>query len=408
MANAAEKTNAGADEFGEKHFYLDEFRGHTLLFSVPAEQLVREDELAPVANVVRDLLANDTRVILLVGAADDQGAAQTLRRLQRRFGPQVFREETFSLFPQRRHRSGAFVELPPDALYANTSTELLSRIWLTLRHAPLFVGIVRGAGMGELTSMAQRVATRLRVHKLVLLEAAGGVEGNDGKAISFMNDAMLETLLGVGEAEWAGLSDRRPTFEAVHRALLGGVASVNLCPPAGAPHELFTYTGSGTLFTLADYCTVQPLGIDEFEEVERLIERGQQEGLLKPRSPEEVAAMLVNGYGATIGAHHLAGICALATEPYAGARAGEIVGLYTITRFKGEGIGSRLIARAVADARAAQLDYVFACTTEERALVFFEREGFRRVGPDAIPTNKWAGYDAVRRERVFVLRMDLK
>ena len=67
-------------------------------------------------------------------------------------------------------------------------------------------------------------------------------------------------------------------------ALLGGVASVNLCTLAGAPRELFTYTGSGTLCTHADYCTVQRLGIDDFEEVERLIERGQREGLLKLRT----------------------------------------------------------------------------------------------------------------------------
>ncbi|HVM98153.1 MAG TPA: GNAT family N-acetyltransferase, partial [Candidatus Acidoferrales bacterium] len=76
--------------------------------------------------------------------------------------------------------------------------------------------------------------------------------------------------------------------------------------------------------------------------------------------------------------------------------------------FKGEGIGSRLVARAVADARAAQLEYLFACTTEERAHAFFEREGFRRVDASAVPTSKWVGYDTDRRERVFVLRIDLK
>ena len=61
--------------------------------------------------------------------------------------------------------------------------------------------------------------------------------------------------------------------------------------------------------------------------------------------------MLINGYGATIGTHHLAGICALVTEPYVDEHAGEIVGLYTITRFKGEGVGGRLVARVLDDAR---------------------------------------------------------
>jgi amino-acid N-acetyltransferase len=183
---------------------------------------------------------------------------------------------------------------------------------------------------------------------------------------------------------------------------------VNLCTLAGAPRELFTYTGSGTLCTHADYCTVQRLGIDDFEEVERLIERGQREGLLKLRTADEIAVMLINGYGATIGAHHLAGICALVTEPYAGAHAGEIVGLYTITRFKGEGVGGRLIGRVLDDARHAQLAYVFACTTEERAQLFFERQGFRRVGTEHVPAAKWAAYDPQRKAQVAVFRFDLE
>ena len=142
--------------------------------------------------------------------------------------------------------------------------------------------------------------------------------------------------------------------------------------------------------------------------MERLIERGQREGVLKLRTPEEVAGLLINAYGATIGAHHLAGICGLLTQPYTAERAGEIVGLYAITRFKGEGVGGRLVARALADARAAGLAYVFACTTEERAQVFFERQGFRRVGPADVPAAKWTDYDPKRKAQVAVYRFDLE
>jgi amino-acid N-acetyltransferase len=117
--------------------------------------------------------------------------------------------------------------------------------------------------------------------------------------------------------------------------------------------------------------------------------------------------MLVNGYGATIGAHHLSGICALMTDAYTRARAGELVGLYTMTRFKGEGVGARLVTRVLTDARTAGLAYVFACTTEERAQVFFERQGFRRVGPDEVPAAKWDAYDPQRKAQLAVFRFDL-
>lgn len=405
MATAVQRPAPNVEAFDEKQFYLDEFRGKTLLFSVPADELRREDDYIQLAAVARELLPNDTRVIVLVGSADPAACEQVQRRLQRRLGSLIFHEDNQSLFAQRGARAAAFVELSSD-VHAVTSG-VVATIWLTLRRGPLFVGVVPGVEASGLTQLAQAVATRLRLHKLVLVDAAGGVAGNDGKPLSFMDETMLETLLGIGQAEWAGLGSRRPMLDAARKALLGGVASVNLTTLEGLARELFTYTGSGTLCTLADYCRVQRLGIDDYEEVERLIERGQREGVLKTRSPEEVARLLVNGYGATIGMHHLAGICALETEPYASERVGEIVGLYTITRFKGEGVGSKLVAQVLADARSAELEYVFACTTEERAEAFFEREGFRRVTPESVPPVKWIGYEPGRRARVAVLRRDV-
>ena len=133
------------------------------------------------------------------------------------------------------------------------------------------------------------------------------------------------------------------------------VRTVNLCTLDGLARELYTYEGSGTLFTREDYCRVERLGVDDFEEVERLIARGQREGYLKPRSPAEIARILINGFGAEIGAHHFAGVCGLEVDDYVSDRVGEIVSLYTITRFKGEGVGARLVARALAEARALEI-----------------------------------------------------
>ena len=409
MASPAERPLPIVEAFDEKQFYLDEFRGHTLLFAIPAEELAREADYEQFAAVARALLTNDTRVLIVVSCADSSRGEQMLRRLQRRLGPLIFRDETLPLFPQRGARASAFGPLDPDAFATPAAaTNALIGVWAALRRGPLCVGVIAGATAAAATVFAQQIGTRLRVHKLILVEPDGGVTGSDGKPLSFMDEKTLETLLATGQAEWAGLGARRETFTAIRGALLGGVASVNLCSLAGVARELFTYEGSGTLFTLQDYCTVQRLGIDDFEEVERLIERGQREGVLKLRTPEEVAAMLVNGYGATIGAHHLAGICALTAEPYTAERAGEIVGLYTITRFKGEGVGPRLVARALADARAAGLAYVFACTAEERAQVFFERQSFRRVSHDQVPAAKWDAYDPQRKAIVAVFRFDLQ
>lgn len=409
MPIPAEKPLPTVESFDEKQFYLDEFRGHSLLFAVQVEELVQDADYERLAGIVHELLINNTRVLVLVGAPDSGRGEQVLRRLQRRLGPLIFSDQTLPLFASRRPRSDAFLELPGDAFSApGSATALLSTVWSVLRRGPLFVGIITGVSEAQATFFAQEIASRLRVHKLILIEAAGGVIGADHKPISFMDEELLTALQSAGQAEWAGLAERRATFDAVRAALLGGVGSVNLCALAGTARELFTYEGSGTLFTRADYCHVERIGIDDFEEMERLLERGQREGVLKLRTPEQVAAVLINAYGASIGAHHLAGVCGLLTEPYAAERAGEIVGLYAITRFKGEGVGGRLVARVVADARAAALAYVFACTTEERAQAFFERQAFRRVDHAAVPAAKWVDYDPKRMAQLAIYRFDLE
>jgi amino-acid N-acetyltransferase len=395
--------------FSEKEFYLDEFRGRTLLFALPLAEFTADEHYETMGAIARELLRNDTRILLLWGGTGRLSGEQLLRRLQRRLGPLLFRDETLPLFPGmrgQRGRSAPFAELSARALSDSASVvSVLTKMWATLRRGPLFVGAVEETT--KLFNVAAIVAERFGVHKLVLVEPAGGVVGADGRQLSFMDEPMLAAVLHEGEAEWAGLAERRKTLRVIQAALKGGVGSVNLSTLPGLARELFTYEGSGTLFTLADYCRVERLRIDDFVEVERLIERGQREGFLKLRDPDEISEILLTGYGATISTHHLAGVCALVTAPYVADRAGEVVGLYTITRFKGEGVGAQLIRRILVDARALGLSYIFACTTEERAQTFFERQEFQRVDVDAVPSAKWRSYDLARRAQLKIYRMDL-
>jgi N-acetylglutamate synthase-like GNAT family acetyltransferase len=222
-----------------------------------------------------------------------------------------------------------------------------------------------------------------------------------------MNGPVLSELLRQGEAEWAGLGDRRPLLEMIRAALEGGVASVSVCPIPGLARELFTYEGCGTLFTLTDYCRVERLGIDDFHEVEKLLERGEREGFLKARTPSEIGRLLLHGYGARLGTDEgeLAGFCALL--PYWESNAAEIVGLYTITRFQGEGIGSRLVTTMIAEGEKSGFAYLFAVTTQEGAQRLFEKHGFRRVPPEDVAATKWCDYDPERRKHVAVYRREL-
>ena len=396
--------------FTEKEFYLDEFRGRTLLFAV--HHAGSFDRLRALGEVARDLLVNDTRVLILLGgpAARERAA---LRALERPLAGLPAAAQVPLPFPQLRlvpgDGAGSVLSLSAEELAQPTIPDaLLVRLWDIMRGTPFFLGLCDADTPERLAAFASRLGARLRVHKLVIADPAGGIQspGTD-RPLSFMDEGMTTQLLTAGEAESVGLGTRRAVLEAVRTGLLDGVSSINVCPLDGIARELFTYEGSGTLFTREDYCKVERLSLDDFHEVEKVLERGQREGYLKARTPAEIGPILFSGYGATIGQHHLAGVCSLQTERYEAERAGEIVGLYTITRFKGEGVGVKLIACMKTVGRERGLEFLFACTTQERVGQFFERQGFREITQAEAPPAKWVGYDESRRRGLLVYRFGL-
>jgi N-acetylglutamate synthase-like GNAT family acetyltransferase len=249
---------------------------------------------------------------------------------------------------------------------------------------------------------AQELASRLRVFKLIFLDRQGGLTNRKGERLSFVEIKRIpRATRGIRSLV------RRATIRATARALKNGVGSVNLVAPRGVYEELFRFIGAGTLFTETPYGHVQPISIDDFEEVEALIVRGQQEGFLLSRSEDQIAKILPSCFGYRIGDEHLAGICALLTDPYRRERVGEITALYTLTRFQGEGVAVELVKEVVSEARARMLHYVFACTSEERAARFFRRLKFRRVEAKDVPSSKWRGYDRARIARLSIFRYEL-
>lgn len=376
--------------FVEKDFYLDEFHSKSLLFVGRAAEIKTREEIEELREVCRALLKNETRVLLLIETANTQEEQRRVAALHR-----LLTRGNRAKFPPP-------VELPADV----TEESLLTHVWSVLRTSPLFVGVWPAQTEQALLTCAQKIATRLKVYKLVFLDPIGGI-GAGGSRISFMNGPVLIELLRQGEAEWTGLGHRRALLETIWETLSGGVASVSLCPVVGLARELFTYEGCGTFFTLTDYCRVERLGIDDFHEVETLLERGEREGYLKPRSPEEIDQLLLHGYGARLGAApgELSGFCALL--PYAEDNAGEIAGLYTITRFQGEGIGGRLVANMIEEGKRKGFVYLFAITTQEGAQRLFERHGFCRVTPEAVAAAKWRSYDPERKKRITIYRREL-
>ncbi len=381
---AAHAQRAKRAEFTEKTFYLEEFYGKSLLFALipPAGESARD--LHPLLRTLRELRRNHARCIVIV-------SHQTLPKIVARMGRMAPAGAPPVFDPARGLRSRPY---PPDAAVA--------AIWQELRAGSTVVAGAAAKDPADLTVFAQELASRLRVFKLILLDREGGLTERDGQRLSFLELRRIGRML---KRERSAL--RRGILRAAARALGDGVGSVNLTSPRGVYEELLSFVGTGTLFTERQYGSVRPISIDDFEEVEALIERGQNEGVLLPRSPRELAALLPSCFGYRVGDEHLAGVCSLLTEPYRRERAGEITALYTLTRFAGEGVAVELVKEVLNEARSRGLRYAFACTGEERAARFFARLKFRRITPAEVPAAKWRGYDRGRRARLNIFRFEL-
>jgi amino-acid N-acetyltransferase len=352
-------TGEGAGSgFSEREFYLQEFRGRTLAIACPVGLLRREQ--TAIAEVVEALAANGTRVLVISSQRAPIAAAVAGGRV-----------------------------------IAVSARALETVVWRALR-SDSRVGLLAGGRRG-FAGQCREVAVRLGVVKLVWLDAGGGFADRAGRRLSFVHQEELHELL----ASRRRLSQRRRALlREVDQMITGGVPAVNVCSPAGLDQELFTYAGSGTLFTRKRYVLVRELGLDDFDAAYDLIGRGVAEGYLAPRPAREVDRILAHGFGAFVEGTHLAGIGALLVSPDDPSR-GEIGSLYTLTRFLGEGVGQHLVAFALRRARAQKLRQVFACTTQPRVGAFFDRLGFEPMPTEALPPSKWRGYDRRRRGRLL-------
>jgi amino-acid N-acetyltransferase len=368
MSDDAKSRAAGSDDaedraaFSEKAFYLREFQGRTLALAIPARE---QAGLAPLLPVLEELEANRTRVVLISPAPS------------------------------------ALEALPGTKLLDAAGDALEGAVWRGFADAPRIGLVVEGER--PFAGACREIALRLGVPKLVWIDAEGGLVRADGSRHSFVDLEELRRLRGSGLP--SASPERSALLEEIERALEAGLPAVTLCAPQGLADELFTWAGVGTLFTRERYVEVRRLGIDDYETAEGLLARGVAEGYLAPRAPGEIDRVLASGFGAFVEGRYLAGIGALLD--HAEDRAGEIAALYTLTRFLGEGVGAHLVAFALRLAADRGYAYTFACTTSERVVGFFERQGFARVGADAVPASKWRGYDPRRRARAVCLRRDL-
>ena len=350
----------------ERAFYEAEFAGATIVVSLADPD---HETIASICRAAASLARGEARLVVVLGTAGrglDQGGPV----------PAALAEVL---------GSAPLVLEDPDG---TPDADWMADLWLAITdHSAVVVDVAPGLE----AEVGATLAAALRALKLVVTDPEGGW----GKPPRSFADMATHQ-----EAFASQLGHRREgqVTRNILRALDGGVTNVNLCRPGDVDRELFTYDGTGTLFTSGGYVELDRLRVADLPAVERLVDQGTADGLLRPRTRHEIARQTITGIGArVVGSGHLAGIVSLETEAYADEQVGEVVCLYTVSQFSGKGAGGLLIDGLVERASALGLRAVFAVTVSEAASEFFARKGFTEVAHDHLPPAKWLGYDATRR-----------
>ncbi|MEO5339731.1 MAG: GNAT family N-acetyltransferase [Magnetococcus sp. MYC-9] len=374
-------------EFSERAFFLKAFQGSCLTFVISRGSDLTPAALTVLLQVIREVVT---------GRADGEGGRVLLLFEDL---PAVCQPLESLFLPLAPHLSRLRVSNPhhvPPAL------------WQARERGGLVAIGIQAETLQQFEENILAFALVLRMSRLVWLDGAGGITDGGGRTVGFLSRSRLSEKVREGRC------GRHRLLQLFQSLLAGGITAISLCRVAELDQELFTYQGMGSFFSCRPYCRVRRLGLDDFEHAVALIRKGEQEGFLLPRSEEALAGLLAGSYGAFILEGRLAGLCALETVPYQTDRAGEIVSLYTLTRFQGAGIGGQLLGHMVHDAKRQGLRTLFACTRHERVADFFlhcrfgrHRLVFRRVDPDQVPQTKWQSYDPIRKKQILCLQLNL-
>ncbi|MBF0435429.1 MAG: GNAT family N-acetyltransferase [Magnetococcales bacterium] len=358
--------------FAEKEFFLETFRGKTLCFA-----LISGASTQNVATLVRcltELVQEDIRVVLLV-QPQDRPLLETQLIL-------VTKSVCWKVVPDNETLPSLPVELwkAPTGIIALT---IETHDWASF------------------LDQTVHLALAWRMSRMIFFASQGGLTDDQGRLVTFVPFQKLSEHLRMPTL--ADNEFQKKLLKSILFLLSHGMGAVGLCRMEELHRELFTYEGSGTYFSCDHYCQVRYLAWDDFAQVATLIHQGIKEGFLLPRNDEQIAKILLNGFGAFLSGHHLAGVCGLFTEGYETENAGEVVGLYALTRYQGEGIGVRLVQELKNEGQKMGLDYLFSCTQQPRVIDFFQRQGFVAVDQTNVPAAKWHDYDLERKKRVRCL-----
>lgn len=191
-----------------------------------------------------------------------------------------------------------------------------------------------------------------------------------------------------------------PLFVAALRAAESGVRRVHIVSAAADGAlltELYTRDGVGQMITADDYDTLRRATIEDVGGILQLIEPLEVEGVLVPRSREQME-LEIGRFAVMTRDGSVIGCCAL--MPYPDEAIGEIACIVVHPDYQRQGRADALLRHAEARARSEGLARVMALTTHTPH--WFIERGFGESAVDDLPVSKRALYNLQRNSKVFI------
>ena len=124
--------------------------------------------------------------------------------------------------------------------------------------------------------------------------------------------------------------------------------------------------------------------LEDIPKMQKLIEPEVKEGIILPRSDDEVATN-IRSYFTAKDNDKLIGFTALHIHSQ---NLAEIRSLIVDRAYRGKGIGKELIKQAILEAKSLKVKKIFTLTYEKG---FFEKMGFSEIAKELLPEHKiWA------------------
>lgn len=243
--------------------------------------------------------------------------------------------------------------------------------------------------------LAEHVAVQLQAAKLIAFDAAPCLAQEDGRRLSHLTPAGLDSALAAASPAPA----TQQHLAMLARAVRGGVASGQLVShqdDGALLAELFTAEGVGTQVTADDRRLVRQAEPRDVADIVAMIRPLEESGALVKRSRDllerEIGRFLVAEVDGFV-----VGCCAL--YPVGASAELACVAVHPAHRNR-VGIGARLLAAAEAAAEKEGCDSIFALTTQ--AEDWFVENGFKEASAAGLPAPKQAIYNYQRGAKVMI------